>query len=59
MINMKKDQSLKNAFTAVRQSRMFVLLWIVMIVEVVFIKLLTCFYARLWQPGVPVRFDGF
>jgi ATP/ADP translocase len=56
---MKKDHSTKHAFSAVLRSRMFVLLWIAMAVEVIFVGLLTFFYARLWQAGVPVRFDGF
>ena len=59
MMGMKKDQSIKHAFSAVLKSRMFVLLWIIMAVEVIFVGLLVFFYARLWQAGVPVRFDGF
>ncbi len=58
-MGMKKDQSIKHAFSAVLKSRMFVLLWIIMAVEVIFVGLLVFFYARLWQAGVPVRFDGF
>jgi hypothetical protein len=51
--------SLKSAFTQAIRSRVFLVLWIIIIVQAVFLVLLTLSLGKIGQPGVPYRYDGF
>ena len=51
--------SLKAAFSQAVRSRVFLALWIFIILQAVVLILLTLGFGKIGQPGVPYRFDGF
>jgi hypothetical protein len=51
--------SLKSAFMQAIRSRVFLALWIVIIVQMAVLILLTLSLGKIGQPGVPYRYDGF
>jgi hypothetical protein len=51
--------SLKNAFQQAIRSRVFLMLWAVIIIQAVILIVLTLSLGRIGQPGVPYRYDGF
>lgn len=56
---MNGKMSLKTAFSQAVRSRVFLALWIFIILQAVILILLTLGFGKIGQPGVPYRFDGF
>ncbi|MDR3125717.1 MAG: hypothetical protein LBU20_01420 [Candidatus Nomurabacteria bacterium] len=51
--------SLKTAFVQAIRSRVFLALWIFIVVQTVVLIFLTLSLGKIGQPGVPYRYDGF
>jgi hypothetical protein len=51
--------SFKAAFQHAVRSRVFLALWILIILQAVALVILTLSLGKIGQPGVPYRFDGF
>lgn len=56
---MSEKISLKTAFGQAVKSRVFLALWIFIILQAIVLILLTIGFGKIGQPGVPYRFDGF
>ena len=57
--NMNKSLTIKLAAKQAVKSRVFLILWAVLVIEMIIIIALTLAYAKIGQPGVPYRYDGF
>lgn len=57
--NMDKKLTIIEAAKQATSSRVFVLLWVVLAIEAISLIALTLMYAKIGQPGVPYRYDGF
>jgi hypothetical protein len=51
--------NLKSAFQQAIRSRVFLVLWGVILIQAVVLIVLTLSLGRIGQPGVPYRYDGF
>jgi hypothetical protein len=51
--------NLKTAFTHAIRSRVFLALWMLILVQMIVLIVLTLVIGKVGQPGVPYRFDGF
>jgi hypothetical protein len=58
-IGMDKTMSVKQAFLHAVRSRVFLTLWIIIILQIVASLILVFSFGKIGQPGVPYRFDGF
>ena len=56
---MSKTLSLKESFKAAVHSRVFISLWIVIVLQALLLVGLVMSMGRIGAPGTPVRFDGF
>jgi len=56
---MNEKNTLKNAFQQAMKSRVFLALWIFIILQAIILIVLTLWLGKIGQPGVPYRFDGF
>lgn len=56
---MSEKLSIKSAFKQAVRSRVFLALWIVIILQAVLLIVLTLSLGKVGQPGVPYRYDGF
>jgi hypothetical protein len=56
---MSKNNSLKVAFQEALRSRVFLVLWVIILLQTVALVILTLSLGKIGQPGVPYRYDGF
>ena len=55
----RKKSLIGKSFKAAAGSRVFVVLWIMILLQVLSIVTLVFVMGRIGEPGTPVRFDGF
>lgn len=56
---MDTNLTIKTAIKQASKSRVFVALWIVLLIEAIILIVFTFMFAKIGQPGVPYRYDGF
>ena len=56
---MNKILSLKESFKEAAHSRVFIVLWAIIVLQVCVMAALVFINGRIGQPGTPVRYDGF
>jgi len=54
-----KELSIKESFKAAAHSRVFVVLWVIILLQAISIAITVLVVGRIGEPGTPVRFDGF
>lgn len=56
---MNKNITIKVAAKQALKSRVFVILWVALLIEAIILIAVTLLFAKIGQPGVPFRYDGF
>lgn len=56
---MNKNLTIKAAAKQAVRSRVFIILWVALLIEAIALIILTLVLAKTGQPGVPYRYDGF
>jgi len=56
---MDKKMTISTAAKHAVKSRVFMALWVVLVLEAIALVVLTFALAKIGQPGVPYRYDGF
>ncbi|MDR1196730.1 MAG: hypothetical protein LBL08_00415 [Candidatus Nomurabacteria bacterium] len=56
---MDKTMSIKQAFLHAASSRVFLTLWVIILLQIIATLVLVFSFGKIGQPGVPYRFDGF
>lgn len=51
--------SIKQAFLHAASSRVFLTLWVIILLQIIATLVLVFSFGKIGQPGVPYRFDGF